>query len=128
MVVCGLVAVALRVGDGVRVIVALGLDAGEPVVVGDSVTDVDVVRVGVAPGVAVVLGVLEVAVVVQVASACAGVMPASMNHRSSRVFCPNMCMSASEPMTMRAPARWARRVVSTLRAMKLLSLATESAL
>lgn len=57
------------------------------------------------------------AVVVAVASACAGVMPALTNHSSSRVFWPNMVYTASDPMPIRTPAFTASRTESRLRAM-----------
>src|SRR5688572_5680419 len=57
------------------------------------------------------------AVVVAVASAWAGVMPAFTNHSNSRVFCPNIVNTASDPMPIFTPALNARAVDSRFFAM-----------
>ena len=51
-------------------------------------------------------------IVVAVASACAGVMPALTNQPSSRVFWPNIVYTASDPIASFTPALNARRVDS----------------
>src|SRR6266850_2106805 len=57
---------------------------------------------------------------VAVCSACSGVMPSATNVSSSRVFNPQPVYTASDPITIIAPALNARLAVSMFRPMKAL--------